>query len=169
MYWPSLEASKQEASCCAATRHIYYLFYFFAQFIFQHQLKAYSCIQVKNTLGFSHSGYLVLCLPLCSAKSTISPDCSLQILNQNIIRLFIFFNCSIFLKRGAKATRIINREAFLPNKISLSILRKNEMKTENCQLSDSAGCSNNFFVNICPVIAFQMMEICDWLSFSSHC
>lgn len=80
-----------------------------------------------------------------------------------------FFNCSIFLKRGAKATRIINREAFLPNKISLSILRKNEMKTENCQLSDSAGCSNNFFVNICPVIAFQMMEICDWLSFSSHC
>lgn len=33
------QADKQAVSCCAATRHIYYLFFFSAQFIFQHQLK----------------------------------------------------------------------------------------------------------------------------------
>lgn len=98
--------------------------------------------------------FIVFCLPLCSARSTISPDCSLQILNQDIIRLFIFSKCFLFLRRGTKATSIISREVFLPNNISLNILRKNEMKTEHCQFSDSLGCSNNFLQAYCPIIAF---------------
>lgn len=151
MYRTTFEASKPAVSCYAATRHIYYLSFFSAQFIFQYQLKVYTCLWFQNTLGFSHPGYSLcfVCLFVLQRRHQPSP---LKILSQNTIGLF-FSKCSLFLRRGIKAVSIINRETFLYNKIGLYVLSKSEMKSVQSQFSDSLSWSNNFLTH-CPVIPF---------------
>lgn len=134
-------ADKQAVSCCVARRHIYYLFFSSAQFIFQHQLKAYSCLQVQNTLGFSHSEYS-LCFVHLFVLQRGPSACSLQILNKDIIRLY-FSKSFHFLRRVMKATSITNRETFVPNKVNLYTLSK--MKRWCCIV-------NSLIYSVAPIV-----------------
>lgn len=159
MYGPALEASRQTSSLLLCCHKAYLLFILFlCPVYFSTPIKGLFLSLSPKYFWLQPSWtFIVFCLPLCSAKRTISSARSLHILtalNQDIIRLF-FSKCFLFLRRGTKATSIINSEVFWPNKISLNILSK-KMKWRPCIV--------NSLIHLVTPIIFCNTLSCNYIS-----